>query len=370
MASQRLAYRALEGTNTKTRRLAYLTAIISMLGRRSLSEQSLLSRLVRWSQEHKRYLDSYWVQTGEVTSTRRNSAGARYLKLATKAGLVTLIAGVYRVTRIGLVLSALIGHYGVNDNPFYLTPAEGLFYTYWILNTDADLFLTVLGRIARQADVSLSQLQRTFQSDFLKRLEQKISVCQDEALRRRLLERRIRVSDEWQKPERYAEHLVPPRLNWSLDLGFLEAGKFRRHRYALTTSGARFLSALPYPGDDGFHDVTDQWLASEYWNVATRTLLGLESLVDWDQAEKRRDSILKQLLGETFEAFRHTPVPKVSLTQAVLYLSIRLLVDHHIGANPSRLGEWLSVPRVIEGRRYEVRLSPRENESYLLATIV
>ncbi len=371
MMPYRLAYRALEGTNTKTRRLAYLTAIISMLGRRSLSEQLLLSRLARWSQEHKRHLDSYWVQTGKITSGRRNSAGARYLELATKAGLVTPIAGMYRVTRIGLVLYALIGHYGVNDNPFYLTPAESLFYTYWILNTDADLFLTVLDRIAQQVDVSLSQLQRTFQGDLLKRLERKISVCQDEALRRRLLERRIKVSNEWKKPERYAEHLVPPRLNWSLDLGFLEAGKFRRHRYALTAAGARFLSALPRPGDEGFHDVTDQWLDSEYWDIAARALLGIKSLADWDQMEEeRRDSILKRLLRETFKAFHHTPVPKVSLTQAVLYLSVRLLVDHHIGVSPSHLGEWFSVPRVMEGRRYEVRLSPRENESYLLTTIV
>lgn len=371
MTSQRLLYRALEGTNTKTRRLAYITAMISMLGRRDLSEQLLLSRLVRWSQEHKRHLDSYWVQTGEVTSTRRNAAGARYLELATKVGLVAPITGVYYVTRIGLVLYTLIGYYGINVNPFYLTSVERLFYTYWILTTDADLLLTVLDRIAQQTDVNLSQLQDTFQSDFLSRLEKKISVCQDEALRRRLLERRIKVSDEWQKPERYAEHLVPPRLNWLLDLGFLEADKFQRHHYALTTSGTRFLSALPYTGDGEFHDVTDRWLDSEYWNIAAKTLLDLESVVGWDQVgEEQRDSILKPLLRETFEAFRHTPVPKVSWTQAVLYLSVRLLVDHRVGANPSHLGKWLSVPRVMEGRRYEVRLSPRENESYLLTTMV
>ena len=323
------------------------------------------------SQGHKQHLNFYWVQTGEVTSTRRNSAGMRYLQLAIKTGLVTPMAGMYRTTRIGLVLSALVGHYGVKTNPFYLTPAENLFHTYWILDKDADLFLTILGHIAREADVNLSQLQRAFQSDLLARLGQKISVCQDEALRRELLERRLKVSEGWRKPERYAEHLVPPRLNWALDLDLLEPGKFRRHRYVLTTKGVQFLSALPCPGNDGFHDVTDQWLASEYWSTAAKVLLGIESLVGWDQVkEQERTAILSQLLRDVFGTFRYMAVPKVSLTQAAVYLSVRFLVDYHIGASPSCLSQWFSAPRVIEGWRYEVRLSPRENESYLLMAAV
>jgi hypothetical protein len=85
----RLRYRALEGTNTKTRRLAYLTATTLLLSRESLSEHLLLTRLAQWSQENRTALMDYWVQTGEITSTRRSSAGARYLYLATKAGIIT-----------------------------------------------------------------------------------------------------------------------------------------------------------------------------------------------------------------------------------------------------------------------------------------
>ena len=112
-------YRALEGTNTKTRRLAYLTAILSLLRREGLSERLLLNKLLRWSQERQSDLRNYWVQTGEVTSTRRNSAGARYLNLATKGGLIAQIVGMHRATRVGLVLFALTRHYGVNTNPFF-----------------------------------------------------------------------------------------------------------------------------------------------------------------------------------------------------------------------------------------------------------
>ena len=366
-----LQYRALEGTNTKTRRLAYVTAILSLLRREGMSEGLLLKKLLQWSRERQSKLRDYRAQTGEVTSTRRNSAGARYLSLATKGGLITQIAGMYRATRLGLILFILTGYYGVRSNPFFLSPAEKIFYTYWILTSDADIFLTVFERVTRQPGISLAQLQQTFQSDFLARLERKNSICRDEILRRQLFERRNQVAHEWRKPHRYAEHLVPPRVNWMLDLDFLEPEDFRHHQYVLTTAGRQFLSSLPQPGNTEFHDVTDQWLASKYWNIAAQTLSGIDVLTDWKQLdEEKKQAMMKPVLDEVFETFRDAFVPKVSLTQALLYLSVRMILEHRVVVSPACLAQWFSLPRTLDGRRYEVRLSPRENESYLLATIV
>lgn len=306
----RLSYRALEGTNTKTRRLAYLTAILSMLRRDGMSERLLLTRMVRCSQEHKSDLDDYWVQTGEVTSTRRNSSGARYLHLATRLGLIVPVAGAYRVTRIGRVLIALIQHHTVNANPFFLTPTERLFYTRLLLERDADVLLTITDRLLEQSGISLAQLQRAFQADFLHRLKRKIKNTPDERLKRELLDRRIEVK-AWTKPERYAEHLVPPRLNWLLDLDLLEAGKFKRHRYELTTGGRRFLTTLLHPGHNGFSDITDEWLESVFWEVAIGELLHIEPLTDWGEVDETMlHAILTRLLKETFQAFGYSPIPK------------------------------------------------------------
>jgi len=369
MLSPRLAYRALEGTNTKTRRLAYLTAIVSMLRRSSLGERLLLSRLVRWSQEHKQHLASYWVQTGEVTSTRRNSAGARYLHLAVTLGLIAPISGAYRATRMGLVLLALNDHHGVGYNPFFLAKVERLFYTYMLLERDADILLTITDSLLKHPGISLARLQQTFQEDFLSRVSLKIELGQDSKLKQYLLERRAEVR-EWKNPKRYAEHIVPPRLNWLLDLGFLEPEQFKRHRYFLTEAGRRFLETLPRPGGK-FSDVTDEWLVLDFWPSAAGGLLSIEPLVEWDQIDEiNRQKACAQLLVETFKAFQHTIVPKVSLTQALFYLSVKLILEHRMGAAPEHLREWLSSPRTLNGRRYEVRFSPQENASYLIATPV
>ena len=365
----KLQYRAIEGTNTQTRRLAYLTAIVSALRHESFSRQFLLTKLVQWNEEHKGDLEKYLVKTGEV---RRNSAGAHYLELTTKLGIITPIAGAYRVTRIGLVLYELIQRYKRNDNPFVLNDVEKIFYTYQLLGRDADMLLTIMDHIAQAEESSLSQLQKSFQKDFLRRLEQKSPVCQDESVRQRLLERRIEVSDKWMKPELYAEHLVPPRLNWLLDLGFLKQNEFRRHHYVFGAKGTDLLSAIPTLECGSFHhDITERWLASEYWEIAARTLAHIESQVYWERIdEEQKCNLAKPLLLEIFEVFRYSSVPKVSLTQALLYLGIRILLDHKIIVCPATLGDWLSLPRMIDRRRYAVRFSPRENESYITVTAI
>lgn len=366
---ERLDYRAVEGTNTKTRRLAYLTAIISLLEHNSWKERGLLAKIAQWSHDHRLDLNAYWVQTGEITSTRRNSAGARYLHLATNLGLIAPISGTYRATRVGLVLFAFTDEKRTSTNPFFLTHAECLFYLYLLLDRDADILLTVTDYLREHPGAALAQLQRDFQEVFLHRLSQKIALSRDDMVRQSLLERRGRV-ELWRKPERYAEHIVPPRLNWLLDLGLLEPGRFRRHRYFFTETGRRFLSAIPRLGDSQLCDVSSGWLDSDFWVAAASGLIDKEAIMLWDQVDdERRREVCAPLLEEVFKAFRHTAVPKVSLTQALLYLSVRLVLDQGIGAGPASLAKWLSASQTLDGCRYEVRFSPRENESYLIVFV-
>jgi hypothetical protein len=363
----KLQYRAIEGTNTKTRRLAYLSAILLTLRQDSLSEQVLLSKLTKWSQDHRVDLGSYYVQTGEITSTRKNSAGARYLQLAERSGLIVPIAGMYRSSRMGLVVIALLMRHQLNDNPFYLNTAEKLFYTYYLLRVDADILLTVADSLLKNENGSLHQLQYAFRENFLSRLAEKGVLSRDEALSQQLRSRQIEIENEWKKPERYAEHIVPPRLNWLLDLQFLEGEPFRHHRFEFTKAGLQFLSRLPCFGNSGFCDVTEQWLDQDFWESSARHLMNSGDLVHWsDIDEDTRNNVMSRLLTEAFSAFRSTFVPTIPLSQAMLYLCIRLILEYQVMSSPLDLKTWLAKTPVLDRRRYEARLSPRENESYLL----
>lgn len=407
MSSSRLSYRALEATHTKTRRLAYITAMVTMLGRSSLPERLLLAKMLRWSQEHQENLANYWVQTGAITSTRRNSAGARYLDLARRLGIVASISGECRLTRIGLTLFALTGK-SDTANPFFLTSVERLFYSYLLLREDADVLLTLLHGLHERPGSSLASLQKSYQQDFTGRLALKGRVVEDEQLKQQLLERRLEIETGWKNPEKYAEHIVPPRLNWLLDLGVLDAVSFQRNRYYLTDAGITFASRFLQLGQDALYDVSEAWLSKDFWHFVPDDLLRIrdtsslsenpaeaaptppvlcdpvescrqlpgvgarpaslrQAARSWEHvSEAERQATCAPLLREAFAAFQHTMVPKISLTQVLLYMSARLILENNLLVSIDDLKQWLSVSRVLGDRRYEVRLSPQENVSYIV----
>lgn len=366
MWGSELAYRAIEGTNTKVRRLAYLTAMVSMLGRTAFNQQVLLTRLVRWSQEHKHNLGEYWSQTGEITSTRRNSASVRYLDLASDLGMIASISGEYRLTQVGLALYALKND--TQDNPFILTDVERLFYTYLLFDKDADVLLTILACLKKQAGISLAGLQKAYQQDLVNRLIGKGWIVEDERLREQLHDRRLTIETGWKKPARYAEHIVPPRLHWLLDLGFLEPVTFQRHQYHLTEAGANFFENLPRFGE-ALHDVSASWLSADFWPLAATHLLNIKNSRLWSSLdEEERLTVGGYLLKEAFSVFQHSVIPKVSLTQVLFYMTIKLILENHILASFADLTHWLAVPRTLDSWCYQVRLSPQENVSYIVLT--
>jgi hypothetical protein len=96
-------------------------------------------------------------------------------------------------------------------------------------------------------------------------------------------------------------------------------------------------------------------------------LLGTEPLSEWNELdEENRQVLCAPLLIETFRTFQRTVVPRVSLNQAMLYLVLRLVLEHKVAAGPALLAGWLATPLTVGNQRYEVRFSPRENESYLI----
>lgn len=366
MWGSELQYRAIEGTNTKVRRLAYLTAIISILGRNALNEQVLLAKLADWSKRQESNLRQYWSQTGEVTSTRRNSAGSRYLHLANQIGLIVPISGVYRATRKGMTLYFVCKDFPSSSNPFYLSNPERLLYTNILLDQDGDYLLTIVEFLIEKPEASLALLQQEFQRRLLQRLEWKSRLPGiEEPLRHKIVDR-IRVIRDWDKPLRYAEHLVPPRLNWLLDLGILAPESFREHRYVLTEGGLNFFKSLPI--QNGHLEVKTSWLAHEFWQLMPAFLLNM-TLLDWKQVEEgERYTLCATLLEKTFRSFQISFVPRVSLSQALTYMCAKLIIEHRIAVSPKELLDWLSFSRcTFNGKQIEVHLSPLENVSYLLA---
>lgn len=361
-----ISYKAI-GVNTKVRRLAYGSALVQLVGRREMNEDEVCNLLMDWAQKHAELLKNYYNKQGAVTSSRLSAM--RYIKFAQESGLLNKIMGSYRVSRMGMLLSALISDHGEDKtNPFFLSDVEKIFYMLHLLSVDADLLLTVFDLVQTSEGASLKELQQSFKDAYVARLRYKSNTANNQSVKQLLLERRTIAQNEWKKPERYAEHIVPPRLGWLLDLAMLDPTAFKKGAYQLSAFGRCFATLLPINfQSDRYSDITDQWLKESFFPKACPLFFAKSQLVYWKSVD---DTELREKIGTyldaAFQNFQMTGVPAIPLDESILYLGIRLAVDGKILVNQIDLENWLRNSGEIVGKRYEIRRLPRTNESYII----
>jgi hypothetical protein len=227
----------------------------------------------------------------------------------------------------------------------------------------------MIGQQIFENTITLSGLQKSFQNNFIEYLDKKIASSTSDAYKRQLLERRNIIATQWKGAERYSEHIVPPRINWMLDLGFLDTALFLKHRCKLSSNGLVFFENLPRFNDS--INITEDWLDDAYWHFYSHSFMNQNHFVLWqDLDDMTRAAFLEDLIQSTFSHFQNSQIPRVSFHQAALYIAILSITKKQLVISPKAIQEWLAEPRIINNKKYEVRLSPRENESYLLASLL
>lgn len=369
----KISYRAIKEPNSLVRRLRYLSQILRLVEARPLNRDILAVKLRDWSSIHAGHLNNYKYNTGAAHSSQKTGMtllATNYLDLAVKFGLLAKISDVYQLTRTGRVLLSLLNdHPNEKPNLFYLHEDEQIFYIYQILQQDADVLLTVVNMLQSLENPSLKNLQKSFQQTFLNRLKAKISISSQEHITRRLHDRQIEVSTKWKNPEGYASYIVPPRLHWLLDLGLLDSIKQKNQViYQFTEAGQnlveKFLLKLP---NSNVFDVTDSWFNTQFFTRISTLKVSDTDFCQWQGVDdKVRQEVCAKYLSAAFDKFQKTSVPKIPLTQGIMYLSLCFATELHLLANVQELIQWFQKPRIFGGYRYEVRISARENEAYFI----
>jgi len=368
--------------NTQVRRLGYVSAILSILGHKPRSESLLYDRLEKWSRDHKLELMASGNQQGQIKPTRQRTGAKRYTAFAVSLGLIGRIAGAYRVTRFGKTLLPFLNRTNTR-NPFELNLAERCAYLYWLLLKDGDRFFTVLDMLAEPSEQPLSRLQNDFQAHYLRRLGVRISTEKGHVARE-ILALRNRVAHDWKNPKRYAEHIVPPRIHWLVDLGLASISEGRGKPARLTGVGNRFRYVLPklqapsvsgvrfaQPasrsiGDTNLVYASPSWLRCNFFGVAGPIFADKDGQRWAELSREERKERLRNLMSQAFETLRTTPVPKVSLYPALIYMALLIAMESGIWANLDELHADLDAFSKELDTVYEVRFSRRENESYLI----
>jgi hypothetical protein len=349
--------------NVVVRRLGYVSAILRLLEHKTLSESMLYTRLEKWSLDHKKDFLAYPIQQGFIKATREQTGPKRYTNFAVSLGLVGRIAGACRITRFGKTLLPFL--YQVPDrNPFELINAERCVYLYWLLIKDSDQLLTVIRILAEEPLESLSDLQKFFPEYYLQQLQSHMLTA-EEHVARDILAMRNRVAHCRKASSRYIENIVPPRVHWLMDMGFVTAENGNGRSPKLTTMGTQFYKILPkIQGIPAVH--MNSWLRNSFFSIAGRIFTDGPKLLWTEIQPQKKKKLLHELTFRTLETLRSTPIAKISLYPALIYMTLLLTVDNKIGVNLEELQNDLNTFSKDPDTRYEVRFSHRENEAYLI----
>jgi len=363
-ATQDVRYRFITELNTQVRRLAIVSAIVRhVVNGQLVSHAHALQRLFEWSGRQEGHVADYKRVTGKVTlhGNGRPSAAKRYFAFAEALGLIVKLPGAYQIGRDGAALLELARQ--DVDRGFALSSYQKLFFLRLLLEHDADGLVSVLNMLRQRPSVHMKDLLESFHMIFLARLETKVEFTKHEPTRVMLLQRRSEMLHIWRSPRRYAEHIVPPRLHWLRDIGFVDG----EPKYHLTSFGEQFYDALPQI-DSETRDVDDTWLDVAFSKTAGGLLLKTAAPRTPMHLTKRvRRKRIGKIVTDSFALFSSQVPPKASLRQVLLYTTIRLAVDEGLFAEVNDLLETLKTePLVIKGRRLQAVLSARSEESYLM----
>ena len=350
--------------NVLVRRLGYVSAILRLLEHKTLSESVLYTRLERWSLDHELDLMAHPNQQGFIKATPEQTGPKRYTNLAVSLGLVGRIVGACRVTRFGKTLLPFL-HQAPDQNPFELTCAEQCAYLYWLLIKDSDQLLTIIRMLVEGGSQSLSDLQNAFRTFYLQQLQARMLTA-EEHIARNILAVRNRVAHWNEGTRRSMENIVPPRIHWLADLGLVSIESDEKRQAGLTEIGVQFSQSLPKIQAMPVFHTSPVWLRNQFFGVAGQIFSGT---VDrkWTEVQKlERKELLNKLTFRALETLRSTPIPKISLYPALIYMTLLLIVDNRISANLEELHTDLDMFSKDPDTRYEVRFSHRENEAYLI----
>lgn len=302
--------RFLGSTNTQTRRLGYLVAILNILKSSYLPEEALIRRLVRWSRNHTQSLNEYVTSKG-VIETRKSAE--RYIKLARMMGLVGEINSYLRPTETGRLISLA----QVAENPFSLYEASIYLY-YQIFSLDADYLIPSL-TLAHKCE-SQSQIIEFGQDALLNHLSNRISGLDFNVTEE--VRKRVDAVQSWTKPGAYSEHIFIPRIHWLIDLGLVKIkGKSTRTaEYELTELGRRVNEIA-----EG-SEINQFWCQNTLFTVWGR---GSEQRALWSELpEAGQRTVMRTYLERAFRKLKTSSHQRISASQFILYCTSN--INHNL----------------------------------------
>jgi len=359
---------------TQVRRLKYLSIALKLLSHTGLQKQILSELLLKWSKDNHNSFKDYSSPTGEITLSNgkvfSNSLTAYYHALR-ELSMILEQGNFVLPTKSGEILIILLEQ--INEylnhpieNTYTLNNIEKSFFICILLEFDYDIIILILQMVKLFPKHKLEFYLGLFQNMYIERLTKKLGYSKvvDAS---NILETRKRINS-WRSPKRYSEELVPPRLNWLIDLKLLNHFPEDGH-YELNRNGLAFLE---------FININSQ-LEREYSiydpDFHQKNLISLISNIyfenkifkNWIEVnEEQKSEYAMEGLAIASRYFCVLGIPRMPAKSTLLLCCLFLLNKYFINVNTYDLSNWIGFKRNLNGRVYGYRKAPREGESYIV----
>lgn len=322
-------------TNTKTRRLGY----INLLGRYFLLYPQTPSN--QFAKKFERYVISFQDKLNEVVNSKgviaSNKKGLStgvsakpYIELSNSLGFVNDLNRVITISKKFKVYAELL-KFNLKDNPFKLNLLDICFLSESIM-VDDFLYISILLEIVyTRENVIFSNIKEIFRMSVLRRLkyfqQDYFGIKYKQAtLEINKIENRI---NAWEKPDRYLEHVLMPRLNWlsDCDLVRLSTNDVKGTAISITNQGKIFFECIC-----DWYDLQCDWIVDPngfidlfYPNVIAQTFkIPNTENIDYDLLKK----IIPNMIDNCFEIFKTMTYNRITLSQTIKYVQYSLLLDY------------------------------------------
>lgn len=369
-------FRFITGLHTTARMLSVCSAIVKTVGQKQLPLNIIKDLSLEWSRKLESSDESYRIRKGKLTELKLTSlnkattAFEHYVQLLISLGLLHKTGNIVTTTRLAYVLNKITDD---SQSLSTLTSAQKIFYFIHLFNKDADALILTMSLLYQQEPLSQKNVLSSFKDAMLNRVSIKGQFSNSYTAQISIRDWYLRITTQWENAEKYAEHLLVPRLEWLRELGIVDARKNGSNStYALTPGGTNFYEAIPIISDTTVRDIDELWLKKsllQQFIYIDRNHAGSinKRLIDID--EKQKKEIIQATLLEAFMAIDTSGAMRISLYSSYIYMNIKAIQEYGVYFEFSDLTEYLKEPIVIDNKRYFAKEASRTTESYITITI-
>lgn len=323
-------------TQTKVRRLGYLSFIVQFFKDTEFYPVSFLPQKVEIEAEkiNKQLLEYKNLYSGDdkgiINRTKSGISAKYYLNLAEGLKLLTRSNRNYILSKQGRLFLILLNKIDSNDcghkrkNIFRLNLFEKSFYLLQILENDPIYFFNIVENLKNHQKMGLD---KSFREIFYKKILESLSnLLSSELLTKRELsdlENILNRVKSWKEIEKYLEHIIEPRVNWLLDLGFIDGNHYKNGELVLSPSGDNFFNNLKklyktYSSDY----IINIFIAQNHFFELLNSILDKKFTLITNLQETYE--LVEKYIIDSFSLFKTLAPSRVNAYQAIYYTSFML----------------------------------------------